>query len=141
VEIFTADNSPLLSNDVHSVFADRVTGDIWIGSVLGVNRYNPQAAPEDGGGVAPGPTFIVYPNPGMISSGGTYLHAGGVTGPFMGKVFDVHGRVVRHLIGNATTGILWDAKDDLGARVRPGVFFFEIEAGGVTRKSRVVLLR
>ena len=141
VEIFTAENSPLLSNDVHSVYADRVTGDIWIGGVLGVNRYNALAPPAGGGGSTVGTTFGVYPNPAMLSSAGTFLHAAGVTGPFKGKVYDVHGRVVRHLIGNVTTGVLWDAKDDLGARVRPGIFFFEIEAGGVTRKSRVVLLR
>jgi hypothetical protein len=141
VEVFTAENSPLLSNDVHSVYADRVTGDIWIGTVLGVNRYNAQAAPEGGGGPPASATFGVYPNPAMISSGGTFLHTIGVAGPYKGKVYDVHGRVVRHLLGNATTGILWDAKDDLGQRVRPGVYLFEIEAGGVTRNSRVVLLR
>jgi ligand-binding sensor domain-containing protein len=141
VEIFTAENSPLLSNDVHSVYADPVSGDIWIGSVLGVNRYNALAAPAGGGGATAGATFGVYPNPAMLSSAGTFLHAAGVAGPFEGTVHDVHGRAVRHLIGNATTGVLWDAKDDLGARVRPGVFFFEIKAGGVTRKSRVVLLR
>jgi ligand-binding sensor domain-containing protein len=141
VEIFTAENSPLLSNDVHSVYADRVTGDIWIGSVLGVNRYNALAAPAGGGGPAVSTTFGVFPNPAMISSGGTFLHAAGVTGTFKGKVYDIHGRVVRQLLGNATTGILWDATDDFGARVRPGVYFFQIEAGGVTRKSRVVLLR
>jgi ligand-binding sensor domain-containing protein len=49
IEAFNEDNSPLLSNDVHSVFVDKATGDVWIGSVRGVNRYNPSA--QSGGGV------------------------------------------------------------------------------------------
>ena len=141
VEIFTSDNSPLLSNDVHSVYADRVTGDVWIGTVLGVNRYNATASGGGGGGVAQGSTFGVYPNPAFLSAAGTLIRATNVAGPFKGKVYDVHGRVVRDLLGNASTGSLWDGTDTRGERVRPGVYFFQIQAGGVTRKSRVLLLR
>ncbi|MEP7028044.1 MAG: T9SS type A sorting domain-containing protein [Candidatus Eisenbacteria bacterium] len=141
VEIFTANNSPLLSDDVHAVYADRATGDIWIGSVLGVNRYNPSAAPAAGGGVPSGSKFGVFPNPAFLSAAGTVIRASDVAGPFKGKVYDLNGRVVKRLLGNASTGALWDGTDENGQRVRPGVYFFQIQAGGVTRQSRVLLLR
>lgn len=141
VEVFTVDNSPLLSNDVHSVIVDKVTGDVWIGTVLGLNRYNPTASSGGGGGVAQGASFGVYPNPAFLSSAGTVIRATNLTGPFKGKVYDVHGRVVRQLLGNASTGVLWNGDDDRGQRVPPGVYFFQVQAGGVTRKSRVLLLR
>ncbi len=141
VEIFTADNSPLLSDDVHAVYADRVTGDIWIGSVLGVNRYNPSAASGGGGVVSSGSSFGVFPNPAFLSAAGTVIRASDVAGPFKGKVYNLNGRVVKRLLGNASTGALWDGTDENGQRVRPGVYFFQIQAGGVTRKSRVLLLR
>lgn len=142
VEVFTVDNSPLLSNDVHSVIADKSTGDIWIGTVLGVNRYNPTASSGNGGGeVAQGASFGVYPNPAFLSAAGTFIRATNLSGPFKGKVYDVHGRVVRHLLGNASTGVLWDGSDERGGRVSPGVYFIQVQAGGVTRKSRVLLLR
>jgi ligand-binding sensor domain-containing protein len=141
VELFTAENSPLLSNDVHSVIADKVTGDIWIGSVLGINRYNPAGVSGGGPTVAQGASFGVYPNPAFLSAAGTVIRATNLSGPFKGKVYDVHGRVVKRLLGNASTGVLWNGDDEQGQRVAPGVYFFLVQAGGVTRKSRVLLLR
>ena len=72
---------------------------------------------------------------------GVFLRTNDIAGPFKGKVFDVHGRVVRNLLGNATTGVLWDGLNEFGSRVSPGVYFLQIKAGNVTRKSRVFLFR
>ena len=110
-------------------------------AILGVNRYNP-------GGSTPGPTpppaadrFNVFPNPAFMSSAGVVLRTGDLTGSFTGRVFDIKGRVVRHLLGNATTGTLWDAKDELGIPVRPGLYIMEVKQGSTVRTGRVFLFR
>ena len=141
VEVFQEDNSPLLSNDVHAVLVDRATGDVWIGSVLGLNRYSPNAsssAPTDLGA-----KLTVYPNPALLSSAGLSLHAAGVVGQFHGLVHDVRGRIVRHLVGNAALsgGAVWDARDDGGRTVRPGLYLITVAAGGQERSGRVFLMR
>lgn len=139
VEVFTEANSPLLSNVVHTVAVDRVSGDVWIGTILGVNRYSPGSSnPTPGGGLS---TFTTYPNPAFLSAAGVRLFGQGVSGPFTGRVHDVRGRLVRRLAGNATTGGLWDARDEEGRRVGPGLYLLAVTQGGVTRTGRVLLVR
>ena len=141
IEVFTVDNSPLLTNDVHSVVVDKATGDVWIGTVFGINRYNPSAATTDAPPVSDGASFTVYPNPVFQSVAGVGIRAADLAGPFKGRVYDVHGRIVRELLGNATTGVLWDGLNASGSRVPPGVYFLQVKAGDVMRKSRVFLFR
>jgi len=141
IEVFTVDNSPLLSNDVHSVIVDKATGDVWVGTVLGLNRYNPDAATADAAPISDGASFTVYPNPVFQSVAGVGIRAADLTGPFKGRVYDVHGRIVRDLLGNATTGVVWDGLNEHGSRVAPGVYFIQVKAGDVMRKSRVFLFR
>jgi hypothetical protein len=58
---FTANNSPLLDDDVHAIVIDRGNGDIWMGTALGVNRYRPgELVTGTETGVRP---LRVYPNP------------------------------------------------------------------------------
>ncbi|MGH7724692.1 MAG: hypothetical protein ACREOU_04625 [Candidatus Eiseniibacteriota bacterium] len=141
VEVFTEANSPLTSDDVHSVVADRATGVIWIGTVAGLHRYDPQGVP-DGGGTVVAPTFYVYPNPVFESSGGFLVRAIDIQGPFKGRVFDVHGRqIVGKILGNATTGPVWNGRDDFGVIVPPGLYFIQVVQDGITRTGRVVLFR
>jgi ligand-binding sensor domain-containing protein len=141
VEVFSETNSPLLSNDIHSVVVDPASGDVWIGTIIGINRYSPD------GGSTPGPApvsasrFNVYPNPAFMSSAGITLRTSDFTGSFHGRVFDMKGRVVRHLLGSATTGTLWDAKDDRGIPVRPGLYILEATQGSTVRTGRVFLFR
>jgi hypothetical protein len=141
VEVFTVDNSPLLTNDVHSVIVDKATGDVWIGTVYGINRYNPNATANNTPPISDGTSFTVYPNPASQSVTGVGIRAADLAGPFKGRDFDIHGRVVRELLGNATTGLLWDGLNEFGIRVPPGVSFIQVNAGNVMRKSRVFLFR
>ncbi len=141
VDVFTETNSPLTSNDVHSIVVDRSSGIVWIGTVAGVHRYDPAGVPE-GGTTTPKATFQVFPNPAFESSAGFLVRAVDVSGPFKGRVFDVHGRqIVQKILGNASTGPLWNGRDDFGARVPPGLYFIQVTQNGVTRTGRVVLFR
>ena len=65
----------------------------------------------------------------------------GVAGSFEGNVFDIRGRMIRSLRGNATNSGLWDAKDEEGRQVAPGLYFIRVTQSGVTRTGRVVLVR
>ena len=49
--------------------------------------------------------------------------------------------MIRSLRGNATTSGLWDAKDEEGRRVAPGLYFIRVTQLGVTRTGRVMLVR
>lgn len=142
VEVFNTANSPLLSDVITSVAVDRSNGDVWIGTTIGVNRYDPDG--ESGGGppVAGGATqFNTYPNPAFTSAAGVRIFGAGVEGSFEGKVIDVRGRVIRTLRGNATNSGLWDAKDEEGRRMTPGLYFIRVTQSGVTRTGRVLLVR
>ena len=139
VEVFNAANSPILSDEIYAVVVDPVTSDVWIGTDSGVNRYDPDAT---SGGPGPGvATFTTYPNPAYLSAAGVRLFGVGLSGAFRGRVVDLRGRVVRTLRGNAGTGGLWDATDEEGRRVAPGLYFIAVTQGGVTRTGRVLLVR
>jgi len=60
-------------------------------------------------------------------------------------VHDVSGRLVRHLSragdGGTSRTLLWDGRDDSGARVPPGVYLVTLTAGGRAARARVALLR
>jgi len=60
-------------------------------------------------------------------------------------VYDARGRVVRHLIeGDMPPGahaVSWDAKDDGGAPVASGVYFYSMEAGDYANRRKMVLIR
>src|SRR5688572_1532744 len=144
VEVFHEDNSPLLSNDVHSVIVDHGTGDVWIGTIQGLNRLDPDGSEEplEGCAAQSASSLLFYPNPAFLSAGGVSLQAIGVAGVFTGRVYDVRGRIVRHLLGNASTsGRVWDARDDSGRAVKPGIYFVTVQNGGATRTGRVLLMR
>jgi parallel beta-helix repeat protein len=66
-------------------------------------------------------------------------------GPVSLKVFDVSGRLVRVLVDrNLTSGrheIIWDGKDEAGAKVASGAYFCRMSAGSFTESKKLVLLR
>jgi hypothetical protein len=61
------------------------------------------------------------------------------------SIFDVAGRVVRHLVCESLPPgrheITWDGRNDEGANVPSGVYFGRLEAGGVARTIKLGLLK
>ncbi|HEU4723674.1 MAG TPA: FlgD immunoglobulin-like domain containing protein [Candidatus Eisenbacteria bacterium] len=61
------------------------------------------------------------------------------------RVFDSSGRLVRTLLDEVrpagASEAIWDGRDDHGAPVASGVYFYEARAAGWTRQRRMVLLR
>ncbi|MBE0566358.1 MAG: T9SS type A sorting domain-containing protein [Krumholzibacteria bacterium] len=66
-------------------------------------------------------------------------------GPAELKVFNVRGQHVRRLVaGNLDAGdhgVTWDGRDDRGARVPSGVYFYKLKAGDFEGMQRMVLLK
>ncbi|HKQ56779.1 MAG TPA: FlgD immunoglobulin-like domain containing protein, partial [Candidatus Eisenbacteria bacterium] len=59
-------------------------------------------------------------------------------------VYDIHGRLVRTLHKGITsagiTSIVWDGRDDSGARVSSGIYVCKLEAAGLRRLRRLAVI-
>jgi hypothetical protein len=108
--------------------------------------------PEGGvaGGLSPGSVTLTGPNPMPLGSAGMtaiFAAAGVEGGPNHGdiRVHDVMGRALRTLwSGDIARGqcvtVRWTGEDDEGRRVRPGVYYLSLDAGGDVSAARVVVL-
>lgn len=91
------------------------------------------AAPHDAAG-APSPT--VAPNP---ARGTCWIRAGDGGGPLDVAIFDLAGRSVRRLAGDAG-GVAWDGRDRDGRLVPPGVYRARATSRTGTRSLTLVRL-
>jgi len=61
------------------------------------------------------------------------------------KVFDVRGQHVRDLVaGGLAAGehaVTWDGRDDAGATMPSGIYFYRLQSGGFTGMQRMLLLK
>jgi hypothetical protein len=62
---------------------------------------------------------------------------------FDARVIDLAGRTVRTLARSTAspgvTTLTWDLRSEQGERVRPGVYFVHVTAGGLRRTTRLVV--
>lgn len=118
VQHFTTDNSPLLSNEVLSIAVNPQTGEVMIGTFLGLVSYMSDAntpAPElDKNNVR------VYPNPVRPDYNGV-ITVDGLTQNAEVKITTVTGQLVYS--GHANGGLFtWNGRDKQGRRVSSGVY-------------------
>jgi hypothetical protein len=105
-------------------------------------RDLPLAVPAPSGANALGPLFA-YPNPAR--GGVTISFAVPKASETTLRVFDVAGRVVRTLLdetlpaGSYSTH--WDRHMTSGAVAEPGLYFYELQAGGHRTSRTLVLIR
>lgn len=113
---FTAENSPLPSNDVICMAMDEESGELFIGTDLGIVSFRSDAT----GGLAKAECATVFPNPVRE----TYTGQVAITGLARNsdlRITDVAGNLVYHtrsLGGQAT----WPITDMNGNRVSTGVY-------------------
>ncbi len=97
--------------------------------------------------VATGPTFVyslgaARPNPSLGSTSIAYSLA--TAGPVSIRIYDASGRRVRTLVhGDSPAGpgvVVWDGRDERGARLGGGVYFYRMESQGWASRKKVVLL-
>jgi len=115
---FTTNNSPLISNQILSLAIDNKTGELYIGTDMGLCSYMTDAT-ESSSSMTKDQVYA-YPNPvisgyeGMISIVGLSLNADV-------KILSASGQLVAQGRSNGGT-FTWDGKDSNGKRVASGVY-------------------
>jgi len=88
---------------------------------------------------SPAEDRVIWASPNPLRAS-TLLHLGGAATPRMLHVFDASGRLVSRVpvATNATT-LRWDAREESGAALPPGVYLFELQGDGSRRSGKLVL--
>lgn len=136
IERFTKDNSPLPSDVIQKIIVDPLTGDVYIGTELGLMSYKGTAT--DGG--KQNSDLITYPNPVPSGYSGTIAIKGFVENADV-RITDIAGQLVyrtKALGGQA----VWNGKDYTGRRPQSGVYliFGTNKDGTETAKGKMVFM-
>lgn len=113
---FTAENSPLLSNDVRKISVDPVTGEVFMATFNGICSFRSTAT--EGGSTHQ--DVLVFPNPVPPGYNGT-IAIRGLANNALVKITELNGRLVyqtRALGGQA----IWNGKNYMGNKVASGVY-------------------
>jgi ligand-binding sensor domain-containing protein len=134
---FTTDNSPLLSNNITSLALHPKTGELFIGTDLGLISYQGDA-PE---GELSFEQVYVYPNPVRETYHGPVTIKGLMKDADI-RITDVAGNLV-HKTKSLGSQVVWDGKNLNGRRVSTGVYFiFAADAiGEQTHIAKLLFIR
>ncbi len=118
LEHFTAENSPLLSNNIESMVIDNESGELFIGTESGLCTYMTDATAAESDMTAD--NIYAFPNPvtkdysGVITVRGLSIDADV-------KILSVSGKLIAQGRSNGGT-FTWDGRDSSGRRVASGVY-------------------
>lgn len=116
IQHFTSSNSPLLSNDILSIAINPKSGEVFIGTGLGLVSYQSDAslAEESFSNVH------AYPNPVREGFTGVITITGLVENTQV-KITDIKGNLVCETVSNGSLAT-WDGKDVHGRKVSTGIY-------------------
>lgn len=131
---FTADNSPLLNNDVQKIAIDGKSGEVFFATAKGICsfRSTATAATEENSNV------LVFPNPVPPGYTGT-IAIRGLADNATVKITELDGRLVyqtRALGGQA----IWNGKDYKGGRISTGVYIVLVSDDSRTQKTAAKII-
>jgi len=125
-----------------------------VARIVAVSRYNGGPVADAsarfavaGGAVLPpsGPQLLGNaPNPGIDHTRIAYLLPQAPAGAVSLKLYDARGRLVRTLAAKTAPGlneVAWDGRDERGAPVNAGVYFYRLTVGATTLDRRLVWAR
>lgn len=132
---FTAENSPLLSNDVRKLSVDPLSGELFIATFNGICSFRSTAT--EGGET--NSKVLVFPNPVPPGYNGTIAIRGLVNNALV-KITELNGRLVyqtRALGGQA----IWDGRNYLGTKAASGVYLVLVRDDSGTERiaTKIVL--
>ncbi len=116
IQHFTTANSPLLSNNVMSIAINPVSGEVFIGTDMGLISYQGDAAE----GNATFGDVHAYPNPVRENYNGV-ISITGLIEDTQVKITDITGNLVCETMSNGSIAT-WDGKDGHGRKVNTGVY-------------------
>jgi len=138
IKLFTAENSPLVNNDIRSILSVDATGDVYIGTANGMNRISTLAVepPQDRQDI------IVSPHPFVLPSSEP-LRISGLPAEAIVKIFTVGGTLVREFQSLGGAVALWDGLDNAGRLVPSGVYLIAAGAnnGEQAAVGKVAVIR
>ena len=131
---FTADNSPLLSNNIIDVKINPSSGEVYIATAKGLVSYFSDATE----GSLTHENVIVYPNPVRPEYNGTIAIKGLVQDADV-KITDLNGLLVHETQALGSQAV-WDGKNGYGDRVQTGVYLvFSTNATGTETNVAKIL--
>jgi len=112
---FTAENSPLLSNNITSISIDN-DGEVFIGTANGIISYKGSATPPN----PPGSKVYAYPNPVREDFTGLIAIKGLVNNSYI-KITDTYGNLVYQTKSEGGQAV-WYGNNFNGQRVATGIY-------------------
>jgi hypothetical protein len=131
---FTAENSPLLSDNVLSVAINPITGEVFFGTDQGIISYMGNAT----AGSDAFSNVYAYPNPVRQDYQGLISIVGLETESDV-KITDVSGNIIYEAMSNGGM-ITWDGKNITGKRVNTGVYLAICTASDGSKSTIVKIL-
>ena len=134
---FTAENSPLVSNDVKQIAIDGNTGEVFFATAKGICSFRGTATE----GSTANSNVLVFPNPVPPGYAGT-IAIRGVANNAIVKIAELDGRLVyqtRALGGQA----VWNGKDYKGRTISTGIYLVLVSDDNKQEKtvSKIVFIK
>lgn len=132
---FTAENSPLLGNDVKRIAVNPVTGEVFLSTIYGICSFRSTAT--EGGTV--NNNVLVFPNPVPPGYNGS-IAIRGLTENALVKITELNGRLVyqtRALGGQA----IWNGFNYMGGKAASGVYLVIVrdDTGNERKVTSIVI--
>ena len=133
---FTAENSPLPSNQIIDLSINPSSGELFIATNKGMISFRGDATE----GLPTHSNVKIYPNPIVPNFQGNVVMEGLVNNANV-KITDVSGKLVREIRANGSTGI-WNLRDLNNTRVSTGVYliFSSNSDGSETFVGKIVVI-
>ena len=127
---FTTDNSPLFSNTILAISIDPETGEVFVGTDVGLISYKGTAT-EGGDSFS---NVYAYPNPVRENYVGE-IGIKGLVSNAQVRITDIEGNLIFSTQANGGLAI-WDGKNFDGSRAKSGVYL--VYAGNSTGSQKIV---
>ncbi len=128
--VYTAQNSPLLNNEVTEIEIDKNTGLAYIGTLGGLSIF-------DSGFEAPSLTAIeAYPNPAVFAEGHDAVYFKRIPPDAIVYIYTVSGDLVDQFQGDR-----WNLHNSKGEPIAGGIYVFLVESGGSTGSGKFAVIK
>lgn len=135
---FTAENSPLVNNQVRAIIADNTSGDVYIGTSNGMSKVSTPAVEPP----ASTATLSVSPHPFMVPSDEP-LRISGLPANSTIKILTLSGTLLREFDSPGGAIAFWDGLDRAGDPVPTGIYIIAAgtKLGDETVVGKVAVIR
>lgn len=140
IATYTAENSPLISNNVNDIAINPLTGEVFFSTDIGICSFRSDATGEPGAQAKECQSTKVFPQP-VPSNYSGLISITGIPNNSIVKITDLNGKLVWETKSNGTSAF-WTGKDYNGARAKTGIYTVYIasedgSAGCVTKLALI----